>query len=359
MTRYTFSIANDTLNGVVNNTTLLLAIRSDVGIVIAVDNIATSGDDLYVDFRSDLDAPQIAILDALVAAHTGAASPDEPQQVSVVANSTVARDADSNQKISIQPRVGSGTTIITHNFGDPCSWFTNSVLITDEILTTKVNAVYDVYKCSKTNIIDTEHGRLTFDNRIDTKYKIIVKVNDVVVTTGFAFNYELGEITFLTPLTVSDVVKLTFYYATDSEYVIKATAGKKLKIENVEVQFSSDVDMQGKTECHFEEWGYNPNNLPNKMLYKTTIYKNIANFIDESNNKYFSTIPPRDNLTAGLDIFVWEYPVSRQIKNSEGAEVRISMVDVATGVKTIPIKNKDGNNLERATTAFYCVSETE
>jgi hypothetical protein len=279
--------------------------------------------------------------------------------VNIVSDATKKVDSDNNQKVTIQPRLGSGTTIITHNFGDPCTWYQNSVEVVDEILTPKVPGVYDVYKCSKTNIIDIEHGRITFDERVDQKYKIRVKVNDVVVTSGFTFNYEDGEITFATPLTSNDVVKLKFWYATDSVFTIAPLPGKKLKIEQVETQFSVDVDMAGKTEARFEEWGYNPNNLPNKMMYKRTRYKNIAQFVDESNNKFCAELAPMDNLTKTIRIFVWEYPVARVMKYSQGAEVRISMYDVATGLLDKPIKNKDGGRLERATVAFYCVSEDE
>jgi hypothetical protein len=47
------------------------------------------------------------------------------------------------------------------------------------------------------------------------------------------------------------------------------------------------------------------------------------------------------------------------MKYSQGAEARISMYDVATGLLDKPIKNKDGDRLERATVAFYCISEDE
>jgi len=271
----------------------------------------------------------------------------------------VQQDSDRNQKVTIQPRLGSGTTIITHNFGDPCTWYQNSVEIVDEILTPKVPSVYDIYKCSKTNIIDIEHGRITFDERVDQKYCIRVKVNDQVVTSGFTFNYEEGEITFNTPLSINDEVKLKFWYATDSVFTIAPTTGKKLKIEHVETQFSADVDMVGKTEARFEEWGYNPSDLPNKMLYKRTRYKNIAQFIDESNNRFCAELNPIDNLTKTLHVFVWDYPVSRVMKSSQGAEVRVSMYDVGSGLLDKPIKNKTNGNLERATVAFYCVSEDE
>ncbi len=328
-------------------------------ITIAVENITSSTNSVTINFKADLSTEEVSLLDDIVDNHVIQEIPTEVREFKLVEDTTKKNDTDNNLKVTVQPRVGSGTTIITHNFGDPCTWYQNSVEIVDEVLIPKVPATYDIYKCSKTNIIDIEHGRVTFDERVDQKYCIRVKVNDVVVTSGFTFNYESGEITFDTPLTANDEVKLKFWYATDSIFTIAPTAGKKLKIEHVETQFSADVDMVGKTEARFEEWGYDPSNLPNKMLYKRTRYKNISQFIDESNNRFCAELSPIDNLTKKLHVFFWDYPVSRVMLSSVGAEVRVSMYDVAASLSDKPIKNKDGQNLERATVTFYCVSENE
>lgn len=343
---------------VVNSSQLEEEIKAS-SIVIALSHIDTAGSVLDIWFKAALSESEISELTTIVTNHVPQQNLATVSEVKVVENTAQKKDDDGNQKVTIQPRLGSGVTIITHNFGDPCTWYQNSVEIVDEVLSPKVPAVYDVYKCSKTNIIDIEHGRITFDERVDQKYCIQVKVNDVVVTSGFTFNYEDGEITFQTPLTSNDEVKLKFWYATDSVFTIAPSAGKKLKIEHVETQFSADVDMKGKTEARFEEWGYNPADLPNKKLYKRTRYKNIAQFIDESNNRFSAELSPIDNLTKTLHVFVWDYPVSRVMKSSQGAEVRVSMYDVATGLSDKPIKDKNANNLERATVAFYCVSEDE
>jgi len=351
MTKYTYEkeINSNQLQNQIQNSS----------ITVALNHIDTAGLNVDIWFKAELSNSEISILNSIVSDHIPVIDPVVAQEVKIVEDAVFKGDEDGSQKVTVQPRLGSGVTIITHNFGDPCTWYQNSVEIVDEVLSPKVPAVYDTYKCSKTYIIDIEHGRITFDERVDQKYCIRVKVNDVVVTSGFTFNYEEGELTFQTPLTSNDEVKLKFWYATDSIFTIAPTAGKKLKIEHVETQFSADVDMVGKTEARFEEWGYNPANLPNKMLYKRTRYKNIAQFIDESNNRFCAELSPIDNLSKTLHVFVWDYPVSRVMKSSQGAEVRVSMYDIATGLSDKPIKDKNGNNLERATVAFYCVSEDE
>lgn len=362
MNEYIYNLTEFTNNSC--NASQLIREVEDSAITIALDRIDTTSTTVSIWFKAELSGGEETLLDSLIANHIALADVPDTVEVKIVENAATLKDADDNQKVTIQPRVGSGATLITHNFGDPCTWYEKSVLVSNEVLTPKVGGVYDIYECINNNVIDIEHGRLTFDNRIDQKYKIQVKVNDIVVTTGFTFNYELGEITFQTPLTVSDEVKLTYYYATTNEFTIIPTTGKKLKVEHVELQFSVDIDMHGKTQCHFEERGYNPANLPNKMTYKTAIYKNLMNFIDESNNKMFNTVPARDNMTKDMDIFVWEYPVSRIMKSTQGAEVLIYMLDVdpnspTYGLKTKAIKNKDGNNLERAVATFYCLSEND
>lgn len=271
----------------------------------------------------------------------------------------VKLDPDGNQKITVQPRIGSSKTIITHNFADPCTWWQESIEVSGEILTPKVADNYDTYTCENVNIIDCEHGRITFDSGIDPKYKIKVEVNDNTVESGFIFNYELGEITFDPPLTVSDTVKLSYYYATDATFTIAAIPGKKLKIENVETQFSENVKISDSVEFHFEEWGYNPYDLPNKIMYKTTIYKNIKNFMDESNNGFYKFMPAMDNLTQGVHVFIWNYPASRQIIYSQGAEVRLKMKSVEDGSFSKKITGKSGEDIEIATVAFYSISEDE
>jgi hypothetical protein len=65
-----YSVANDTLNGLVDSGRLLEEIRES-SITIAVDTISVSSDALTVNFKAALSAQEQTTLDALVAAHTG------------------------------------------------------------------------------------------------------------------------------------------------------------------------------------------------------------------------------------------------------------------------------------------------
>lgn len=69
-TKYTYSIANDTLNGAVYLTTLKAEIQSSA-ILIAYDYGQKFGDVLDLYFKDALSAGDQTILDGIVAAHTG------------------------------------------------------------------------------------------------------------------------------------------------------------------------------------------------------------------------------------------------------------------------------------------------
>jgi len=68
----TYSVADDTADGVVHLTTLTGEIQAS-SITIALDYITVDGDDLDISFKADISDGEKTILDGVVAAHTGAA----------------------------------------------------------------------------------------------------------------------------------------------------------------------------------------------------------------------------------------------------------------------------------------------
>lgn len=73
MATETYSVAGDTLNGIVSESRLAIEIDDDPGILVALDLIERRGDVLDLIFASALPAPEKTALDAVVAAHDGAA----------------------------------------------------------------------------------------------------------------------------------------------------------------------------------------------------------------------------------------------------------------------------------------------
>ena len=66
----TYSIANDTLYGVVNEGLLKVEIEK-TNITIAIDSIDSLADDLVITFRANISASEETTLDGVVAAHNG------------------------------------------------------------------------------------------------------------------------------------------------------------------------------------------------------------------------------------------------------------------------------------------------
>lgn len=78
-TKYTYAVS-ETVNNLVDSDRLTQEIR-DAAIPVALDYLAVAGADLDVWFKAALDAPDEAVLDGLVAAHTGEPLPDPPARV--------------------------------------------------------------------------------------------------------------------------------------------------------------------------------------------------------------------------------------------------------------------------------------
>lgn len=71
MATETYSVANDTLNGIVTESRLAIEIDDDPGILVALNHIERRGDVLDLIFALELPAPEKTALDAVVAAHDG------------------------------------------------------------------------------------------------------------------------------------------------------------------------------------------------------------------------------------------------------------------------------------------------
>lgn len=317
------------------------------------------GTGVAINFKTSLSDAEKTTLDAIVTTHTG--EPLTP----VPAKTEIAQvDNQGNVVVAIQPRTGTGVTLITHNFADPKSWYSNATRVVDDILTTS-GSVYTTYDFNA-ELIDMENGRVTFENTKTNSaygnetYLPKIKVNGNLVTNGYHINYITNQVIFDTPLTGSDIVSSTYYKINDSTFTIAPLPGKQLVMEHVEVQFSTNVDFTDK-ELWFDIWAYNPYDPtgPKVRAQSPVIYKNVKDYINESNNTLSTTVPAIGELTHPCYIFAWQYPAARVIKASQGAEIRLFVFDPKTGSKSNLFKSLDGQPIEVATGTFYCLSEPE
>jgi len=338
--KYTYSVATDTLNALADISALQKEIR-DSAIVTAHSYNNMLGDVLDVYMKATLSAGDETALDAIVAAHTGVALPDDWVQ------KTTHQDSDKTpvqkiQKVSVYKAEGSGATIVSHDWTDPCSWYKQSTRVIAETLTLDTGKIYDF---ANTNIIDLTHGRLYSEDDFLAGHELKVYDNAVLKTEGtdYTMNYETGVVTFDAGYSVTTPVTADYSYENGSCWVLAPDAGTVLHLEHAELNFSKDISM---SSVSFEIWVYNPADLPNKIMYKRLKYKNIKDIINSANLGQ-GVIPAIGGLTKDVVIFPFNYVTLQSLKASDGAELRVS------------IDNETAFTGEWATATFYVMSEAE
>jgi hypothetical protein len=256
-----------------------------------------------------------------------------------------------------EPRTGTELIMATHNFCDRTTWHYQSERVTDEVLESIDG--YN-YQCAHINIIDLTHGKLFDEDSIcedvEHGYFVIVKVNGVTKQQREPFaldggdydvDYALGKITFFTDQTGNEVT-VSYSYENGSFWVLKPDDGKRIDIEQAEVQFS--VDCEITTDIQFQIWVYNPYDLPNKVMYDQTCYKTIRNLIDEALGSY-PVIPAFGGAARGVSSEVYGFPFRygsvRKLNSSIGVELRIGLKN------DIPLEG------EYVTATFYTTVRTE
>jgi len=264
------------------------------------------------------------------------------------------------------PTKGSGKpTHITHRLNDKTTWFANSVYVEDEVATdTGDHLTYDLVNDF---VIDTYHWKL-FGERymldsLGRTYRVAVTVNDVAKTEqdphlasggDYTINYVTGAITFLSVLDGSDVVKVTYHYATTSEWYLPVPYGKILQIVKVQAQFSNPIDQKdavvfsGELNADIVAPGSFP---PGTWIPDPTgdpvIYNTMYDFIGEADTN-FPEIPTMGGTTRGLTspvhTYMWNYTSMTEIPFYARMVVKLE--------HDIPFVG------DYVTAAFYTLSET-
>jgi hypothetical protein len=286
------------------------------------------------------------------------------------------RTSDGKLIVSVFPTAGTKrTTLVTHDFTDPTTWYGTAVRIVDEVAShDNPPNDYTQYSVANTPLVDSYHGNIFKEDFLEDdngdSYRVVVKVNDVEQTEedphvaspngDYVVDYVNGTITFHTALTAPDVVKVTYHHVQDSTYTLKPGSGKKLEIVKSEVQFSTDMVM-GDTVV-FQPYGlvevFAPSLTPTPYPAGTLIplgdplhYKTIRDFVGESNGA-LPTIPALGGggwrATANpVCVMPWDYAAVTELSSAAGMEIRISL------------EHDDEFTGEYGTATFYCLSEDE
>lgn len=263
-------------------------------------------------------------------------------------------DSEGRQRQAREPRKdGGGLVAVTYNWCDCRTWYQQSTRKTGHSLTLDTGLVYD---SGIQNWIDLTHGRLYREDTVSADYLVKVYDDGVELTERTPFtdsggdyvvDYATGKVTLAE--TPSGAVTADFSHENGSLFVISPTAGKRLWVEDSEVQFSTDIDI--KDTIHFQAWAYNPEDLPNKIpVTAKTTYKTAGDFVDEARGAY-PQVPAFGGSSRGLSqphlVFPFKYLQLKELFSSMGLEIRVWL------------ENDTEFGGERATATFYCSSFDE
>ncbi len=251
-----------------------------------------------------------------------------------------------------EPRTGRELIVTTHDFCDPTTWFTTSARVTDQALTDSGDGL--TWTSPHTNWIDMTHGKVWDEDALcaDVGHGYAVVIPGKTQRAPFAqsggdyiVDYAAGTVTFASAQTS---VTASYSRMVDSEFHVLPDAGTYINIECAEAQFSSDVEMNDSIV--FEIWAYNPYDLPNKVLVKSTTYKKMVNFFDEALAAYPMN-PALGGSVRGTQhssvCLQFRYATARPVAASQGVELRVRL----------------GNHTpfggEHAVASFYCTVKDE
>lgn len=398
-TSYSYTVATAFPNAAVDLDSLTTQIQASA-IVIALDHITVASGACAVWFKDALSGGDEAVLDGIVAAHTGVpvVVPDTVT-VSNVIDVNLGKTDDNRLRVSMGKSDASTSTWYSYDWCNPTTWYSNAVRVVGEVATDSGDHL--TYTLAHKWVIDMAHGlRTQEDDERDENgltYLVTVKVNGVTMTErdphihhmcqlarpgyeakyglapgatdhgDFCMDYRAGTLTFHIALDPGDVVTVTYHYATSSQFIMAATPGKTLKVDKVDVQFSGDVVMTDT--AIFYTYGYvdyfapgaigymlNPDTgnvyqSGDKFPLKKTTYKGMRDF----HNDAFLSYPTYDPLggpswrgsTVSTCLLNWDYVGELPINGDAGMEVRVYL------------EHDEPFDGEFATATFYCaVSNT-
>lgn len=181
------------------------------------------------------------------------------------------RQADDVPLMASAPRVGDEEIVATLNYADRCSWFGDSIRVTDETLVVD-GSDPTLYESAHQWWVDLLTGRVLNEALwlASGDYLPVIKDNGIEQTIrpfpGDPGTYDCeilwaeGKVKFLQGAPIGPVTA-SYNYAGDSTFYLEPKADHVLKIESGEADFSvGDADGDFRvifvTEIHYNIWGY-------------------------------------------------------------------------------------------------------
>lgn len=252
------------------------------------------------------------------------------------------------------PREGDEWVVGSHNFSDPCTWFGDSVRVSEETLSTSDDLTFS---SAHPNWIDMVSGRQHNDRMwayLQTQmhpedphgYSVIVHVDGVEATPRAPFatdggDYEIlwdeGQVRFFSAQT-GKVVKASYSYATTSVFYVRTRRPDyALVVEDAEADISLDTIMND--DVVYAVWAMNPETGEYEQ-YAEYGYSRTAQLVTEGRGSYpvFQALCSSEadralplsefrrksrGMRVGRQAIPFNYSTVRELP--PGAEIRISL----------------------------------
>lgn len=282
------------------------------------------------------------------------------------------RDKDGNALFAQRKSYKeSSRSFTTPDYSDRKTWFHDYTRINDEVMSTVDNLTYSSTRVPQEG---WNHSwilwkRIPNHARQDnpTNLKVVVKKNDVILTSGFTIDHDNGNVVFQSANQPSDVIKVSYAYANTSCFDLQAKTGKKLLVDYVEVQFSENCLIDENDYMIFESIYNGPAIPPNVLgaghpglpanvdiVLRTFEYHGFHDFLGESTGAMFCK--KFMGMTKEVVILPWNYLTGHTI-------VPVGEIaDLSVGeFHKLRCKMKNDTlvtECEIATGTFYCIAAT-
>lgn len=376
-TKYTYSVANDTLNSKVSPSALRDEIDADVSITVGVDpqGISVVADVLDVWFKASLSAGEKTALDSVVAAHDGV-PPKDPTTADgkpIVRIETELRGMRGEPVTTPMIPSGDGQRWVSHNFCDKLSWYQESVHVVSASMVatgsaTSLTGSLDnrrfVLSSEVGPAVDVRHGRLVFEDTVtnatqvpngNTLYDVVPAVavtgtvldpslqDDQSHPDGYTIDYAhlSASVVFNQAQPSGSSVTLSFRRPVSSKFTIQPKAGKRIVLEDAEVDLSEDFNMLTPfTVC--VKGSHSTLTGGTVVPLETRYYKKFHDF-HAAARKFWGPLPSGFGGDSGISspkwTFQWEYMRSDDLydtpsyvdQNLDPGRVTLNKLEVSMG----------------------------
>jgi hypothetical protein len=181
-------------------------------------------------------------------------------------------------------------TLVTHDFCERQSWYTESTKVIGRVLT---HLIESTYKIPDSDILINWEGGYIFQEDIEMERQKVLK-NDanllpiiydngiVVSKQNYSINYQAKEVSFLPTYSIAGPITIDYYKQVGSNWVYSCSPGYESRIIDTEIQCSTDIDLT--TYIHMDVLINHPQY--GEITAKRYSYKTIRDFISGSNKGY-------------------------------------------------------------------------